>query len=163
MVSIGDILPLTRVVLDLEVSSRKRLFETVGKLIADPVSAEQVDAIEETEEANTQLATDVFESLFDRERLGSTGFGNGVAIPHGRLECIKQAMGVLIRLKEAIDFDASDNKPVSLVFALLVPKEETNEYLEILSRLAERLSNPEVRECLLSCDDAQTARDLVIN
>lgn len=86
-------------------------------------------------------ADDIFASLTERERLGSTGFGNGVAIPHCRLETCPDAMGMLIRLDRPIDFDAMDQKPVDLLFALVVPREANNEHLQLLSHIAERFSD----------------------
>ncbi len=86
-------------------------------------------------------ADEVFASLNERERLGSTGFGNGVAIPHCRLQSCTQPLGLLIRLADAIDFDAMDQKRVDLVFALVVPQEANNDHLQLLSHIAERFSD----------------------
>lgn len=158
MTPIGEILPLTRVVLDLEVSSKKRLFETLGTLMADSLSVEQSEATEDL-----LLATDVFECLFARERLGATGLGYGVAIPHGRHRHVKKTMGAFIRLKEAVEFDAPDDKPVSLVFVLLVPEEANQEHLAILGYLAEKFADKNIRQSLLTCEDTQTARDLLVS
>jgi len=90
----------------------------------------------------------VFDRLLERERLGSTGLGEGIAIPHCRLKHCPQAIGVLFSLSEQIDYDSIDKKPVDLVFALLVPEEATDEHLQILSRLAGNFSQPEYRERL---------------
>ncbi len=86
-------------------------------------------------------ADEVFTSLTERERLGSTGFGNGVAIPHCRLASCPDAIGMLIRLDSPISFDAMDQKPVDLLFALVVPQEANNEHLQLLSHIAERFSD----------------------
>ena len=146
MKAISEILPLSRVVLDMEASSKKRLFEQVAQLLHEQVGLPQ---------------SDVFDCLVARERLGSTGLGHGVAMPHGRH--VQAACGVFVRLKEAVDFDAPDNKPVSLVFVLLVPESATGEHLEILSHLAERFADKNVRDALLGTQDAAAARDLLIN
>ena len=148
MKAISEILPLSRVVLDMEASSKKRLFEQVAQLLHEQVGLPQ---------------SDVFDCLVARERLGSTGLGHGVAMPHGRHAAVQAACGVFVRLKEAVDFDAPDNKPVSLVFVLLVPESATGEHLEILSHLAERFTDKTVRDALLGTQDAAAARDLLIN
>ena len=148
MKAISEILPLSRVVLDMEASSKKRLFEQVAQLLHEQVGLPQ---------------SDVFACLVARERLGSTGLGHGVAMPHGRHADVQAACGVFVRLKEAVDFDAPDNKPVSLVFVLLVPESATSEHLEILSHLAERFADKTVRDALLGTQDAAAARDLLIN
>ena len=103
---IAKLLPPSNIVLDLEVTSKKRVFERAGLLF----------------ENNQGVARSlVFESLFARERLGSTGLGQGVAIPHGRIKGLKEAVGAFVRLSEPVPFDAPDSKPVKLVFLLLVP------------------------------------------
>ena len=148
MKAISEILPLSRVVLDMEASSKKRLLEQVAQLLHEQVGLPQ---------------SDVFDCLVARERLGSTGLGHGVAMPHGRHADVQASCGVFVRLKEAVDFDAPDNKPVSLVFVLLVPESATGEHLEILSHLAERFADKNVRDALLGTQDAAAARDLLIN
>lgn len=137
MKPITEILPTSAIILDKEISSKKRLFEELGTLLAS--------------EDNQLAAHDVFECLFARERLGSTGLGQGVAIPHGRHAGVLEPRAAFIRLKEAIDFDAPDGKPVNLVFALLVPEVSTSEHLDILSHLAERFSDKTTRAELLTC------------
>jgi PTS system nitrogen regulatory IIA component len=84
-------------------------------------------------------------SLADREAMGSTGLGQGVAIPHGRMRGIKQAIAAVIRLARPVEFDAPDGRPVGLLVALLVPEHASQEHLEILSELAQMLSDPELR------------------
>jgi PTS system nitrogen regulatory IIA component len=103
----------------------------------------------------------VFDSLFARERLGSTGLGHGVAIPHGRIKGLREAVGVLIRLKQPILFDAPDGKPVSLLFVLLVPDQATDLHLQLLSELAQLFSSKALREKLLAAQDAETLYRLV--
>lgn len=144
---IGDILPLSHVVLDMEVSSKKRLFEQVGQLM----------------EAQSGLShTEVFDCLFAREKLGTTGLGQGVAVPHGRHAGLTQATGAFIRTKEPVDFDSPDGKPVSLVFVLLVPEQATGEHLEVLSHLAARFSEKQVRDALMAGKTPEEVRDLLI-
>jgi len=124
---------------DATVTSKKRLFEQAGLLF------ENVYGIERGK---------VFDSLFARERLGSTGLGECVAIPHGRIKGLKEARAAVIRLAEPIAFDAPDAKPVQLLIFLLVPESATEEHLELLSELAELLSDDGIRETLLGCTDA---------
>lgn len=133
---IGSILPVSRILLDADVTSKKRLFEQIGTLLEQQCGLPHAD---------------VFDCLFARERLGTTGLGHGVAIPHGRHACVKEITGVFVRTKEPIDFDAPDNKPVSLVFVLLVPESATaaGEHLNILQLLAERFNEKTVRDALM--------------
>ena len=136
---IGKILPQSQVLVDLEISSKKRLFEQVGLLV---------------ENAFGIARSDIFDSLFAREKLGSTGLGQGVAIPHGRVKGLKEATGVFVRLHEAIAFDAPDGKPVNLLFVLLVPEQATDLHLMVLSELAQLFSSRSLREKMLAADAA---------
>ena len=131
---ISQILAPDRVLSNVPDQSKKAALETLATLIAD------------ADPGLTQ--TEVFNSLITRERLGSTGLGEGVALPHGRLKNGEHTLGAFIRLGSAIDFDAVDHKPVDLLFALLVPEESTDEHLQILAQLAELFSKPEVLERL---------------
>jgi len=108
-------------------SSKKKVLEQVAKLIAG-----QFTQLEE----NT-----IFDNLIARERLGSTGIGQGIAIPHSRLENCSQVIGCLFTLEQQIPFDAIDNEPVDLLFVLLVPQEATSEHLELLSQIAEKFND----------------------
>ena len=136
---IGKLLPPVNVVLDLEASSKKRVFEQAGLLF----------------ENNQGLArSKVFDSLFARERLGSTGLGQQVAIPHGRIKGLRDPVGAFIRLADPIPFDAPDGRPVTILVFLMVPEQATQAHLEILSELAQMLSDPTFREMLLTAQDA---------
>jgi len=136
---ISKLLPPANVVLDLEVSSKKRMFEQVGLLF----------------ENNQGIARSlVFDSLFARERLGSTGLGQGVAIPHGRIKGLKDPVGAFLRLKTAVAFDAPDGRAVNLIFVLLVPEQATEQHLQILSELAQMFSDRDLRAKLTSDADA---------
>lgn len=143
---IGEILPLSHIVLDLEVSSKKRLFEQAGLLLENEAQLPRAD---------------VFECLFAREKLGTTGLGQGVAIPHGRHACVKKAVGAFFRTQEPLAFDAPDGKPVSLVFILLVPENATGEHLEVLSKLAGKFSQKAVREALMTETSAEQVQQLL--
>ncbi len=136
---ISKLLPLPNVIVDLDVSSKKRVFEQVGLLI----------------ENNHQIArSQVYDSLFAREKLGSTGLGQGIAIPHGRVKGLKEAIGALVRMKSPIPFDAPDGQPVVLIFVLLVPDRATDVHLQILSELAQMFSDKAFRERLLAAPGA---------
>lgn len=119
--------------------SKKRVLELASKLLATDNEAME--------------AEDVFSALLNRERLGSTGIGDGVAIPHCRLAGCKQAMALLMTLKDPIDFDAIDNRPVDLLCCLLVPEDAATEHLQTLAVLAEMFSQSDVREALRNCTD----------
>ena len=133
-----NLLPASQVLLDFEASSKKRVFEQAGLLF----------------ENHLGLARSVvFDSLFAREKLGSTGLGQGIAIPHGRIKGLKQAAGAFLRLTTPVPFDSPDGRPVNLLFILLVPEQATEEHLQILSELAQRFSERSFREKLLVAAD----------
>lgn len=135
---ISPLLQPANVLADFDTTSKKRLFEQAGLLFENNHGIER---------------SKVFDSLFARERLGSTGLGAGVAIPHGRIKGLKEALAAVVRLAEPVAFDAPDGKPVGLLVFLLVPEAATDEHLELLSELAEMLSDAAVRESLTSCND----------
>ncbi len=128
---LASILPETQVLVGVEATSKKRAFEEAGLLF------------ESLHGLSRALITD---SLFARERLGSTGLGHGVAIPHGRIKGLKAPMAAVLRLAQPIGFDAPDEQPVSLLIFLLVPEAATQKHLEILSEIAELLSDAGLRE-----------------
>ncbi len=104
----------------------------------------------------------IFESLVSREKLGSTGIGHGVAIPHGRIKNLAKPIAVFIHLQDAIDFEANDNQPVDLFFALLVPEQNENRYLEILSDIAEKFSHKTFREQLRQARDDEKLYEILV-
>ncbi len=97
---------------------------------------------------------EIFDSLIERERLGSTGIGHGVALPHGRLHGREQAVAAFIKLEQAVDYDSIDNEPVDLLYALLVPDHFTDEHLKIISQLAALFNDADFRQQLRSCDSS---------
>jgi PTS system nitrogen regulatory IIA component len=131
---------LANITVGLDASSKKRVFEQAGLLFENNQGIARVK---------------VFDSLFARERLGSTGLGEGIAIPHGRIKGLKEAVAALVRLDEPVAFDAPDGKPVNLLLFLLVPEQATQQHLEILSEVAEMLSDRTMRETLLTATDPQ--------
>lgn len=143
---LANILPAAHVLAQVEVTSKKRAFEEAGLLF------------ENLHGMSRALVTD---SLFSRERLGSTGLGNGVAIPHGRLKGLKSPMAAVFQLLNPIVFDAPDQKPVSLLIFLLVPETSTQKHLEILSQIAQLLGDTQLRQQLLACPDAERLHTLI--
>jgi PTS system nitrogen regulatory IIA component len=143
---VSKILTASHVTLDLQASSKKRLFEQAGLLF------ENLDGI---------ARSLVFDSLFARERLGSTGLGQGVAIPHGRIKGLKEAVGAFVRLAQPVPFDAPDGGPVSLVFVLLVPEKATEKHLQILSELAQMFSDKVLREAMSRAADPAALYELI--
>jgi PTS system nitrogen regulatory IIA component len=135
---IASLLPPSNIALDLDVSSKKRVFEQLGLVF---------------ENNNGIARAQVFECLFAREKLGSTGLGQGVAIPHGRAKGLRDTLGAFVRLKTPLPFDSPDNQPVSLIFALLVPETADERHLKILSELAQMFSDSDFRDRLMSLDN----------
>ena len=143
---VSRLLPREHVVLGLDVGSKKRLFEQVGLLF---------------ENSRQIPRSRVFDSLFDREKLGSTGLGYGVAIPHGRIKVLKEPVCAFVRTSAPIPFEAPDGAPVNLVFAMLVPEHATEAHLEILSELAQMFSDADLRAALASTEDIQAAHRMI--
>ena len=142
---VAKLLAPVNVVTDLQVSSKKRLFEQVGALFED----------------RAQIArSTVFDSLFAREKLGSTGLGQGIAIPHGRIKGLDHALAAFLRPRQPIPFDAPDGKPVGQVFVLLVPEHATEEHLQLLSELADMFSERSFRDDLANAIDSSSLHRL---
>ena len=126
---ISDILTSERIQCDVNLSSKKAVLETLSGIIAG---------------ASSNLTRQgVFNSLLSRERLGGTGLGNGIALPHGRLKNGLTTIAAFIKLKQGVDYDASDHQPVDLIFALVVPEHSTEEHLRVLAQLAGMFNQPE--------------------
>jgi PTS system nitrogen regulatory IIA component len=143
---LSNILPPPQVLAQVDVTSKKRAFEEAGLLF------------ENLHGLSRALVTD---SLFSRERLGSTGLGHGVAIPHGRIKGLKAPLAAVFQLLQPIGFDSPDDQPVKLLIFLLVPEAATQKHLEILSEIAELLSDAALREQLTTCDDALKLHGLI--
>ena len=142
---LANILPVENIVLDLEAGSKKRVFEQAALLF---------------ENQHGIARAQVFDSLFAREKLGSTGLGQGVAIPHGRIKGLKEAHGAFLRLAAPVPFDSPDGKPVALLFVLLVPEQANELHLQILSELAQRFSERSFREALAAAPDGAATHGL---
>jgi len=143
---LAAILPASHVLVDVDVTSKKRVFEHAGLLF------ENLESI---------ARSTVSDNLFARERLGSTGLGHGVAIPHGRIKGLKNPMAAVIRVRQPIAFDAPDDEPVGLLIVLLVPEAATQRHLEILSEIAEMLSDRALRERLKTEPEASDVHRLI--
>ena len=144
---ISRLLPAKNILLDLPASSKKRAFEQAGLLF----------------ENNQGVArAKVFDSLFARERLGSTGLGQGVAIPHGRIKGLKEAIAAFVRVAEPVPFDAPDGQPVSLMIFLLVPEQASQQHLDLLSELAQMLSDKGFRQSLLDAPSADAVHTALV-
>lgn len=135
---IVDLLSKDRIRTDADVGSKKRALEVLSEMLS--VDAEVAPGV-------------VFNKLIGRERLGSTGLGHGVALPHARIERGGNARGALVKLPRGIDFDAFDRQPVDLLFALVVPEHFTDEHLQILASLAELFSDQDLCRDLRQADD----------
>ena len=142
-----DFLTTDRIACDVNAHSKKRALEELSELISH--------------DQNSISATDIFDCLLSRERLGSTGVGFGVAIPHGRLKDSNHTTAALIQLNHGIDFDAVDNQPVDLLFALVVPDKATEEHLKILALLAAMFKEDELRAQLRQAKNPEDIMQLI--
>ncbi len=142
---IARLLGSNDIVVALDATSKKRLFEEVARHF----------------EKQFGIAKDVvFDALVAREKMGSTGLGLGIAIPHGRIKGLKEARGAFFRLTTPVPFDAPDGQPVNLVFVLLVPEAASERHLQLLSELAQMFSDKSFRERLATAADAAAVHSL---
>jgi PTS system nitrogen regulatory IIA component len=136
--NITDLLMPDRVSCRDDLGSKKRLLEYVSELLAG---------------SSPKLTqNEIFDALINREKLGSTGLGKGVAIPHGRIASLERPACAFVKLATPVDFDATDGQPVDLIFTLLVPEDSTEEHLQVLSTIAEIFSNAGISKALRQCD-----------
>lgn len=142
-----DFLSPERVVAAARVSSKKRLLELVSQLTSPGLP----DISERA----------VFDSLCGRERLGSTGLGEGVALPHGRIGGLDEVAAAFVRLADPIDFDAADGEPVDLIFALIAPQDCNEQHLELLAQIAEMLKEEDYRASLRAAEDSTALYNLL--
>jgi PTS system nitrogen regulatory IIA component len=149
MIRLENILTPGRSLVDVPGGSKKRVLEQIARLI----SKEVPDLAEQT----------LFESLVAREKLGSTGFGNGIAIPHCRLKGCESPISALLHLNAPVDFDAIDGAPVDLLFVLLVPEAATDAHLELLRQIASMLDRKEVRDRLRSAESNEALYQVVLD
>ena len=143
---LSQILSPENVVLDIPVTSKKRALEQMSLLFENQQGLERVS---------------VFDSLFARERLGSTGLGHGVAVPHGRVKNIDSPCAAFARLAQPVAFDSPDGQPVDLILVLIVPETATQQHLDILAEVAQRLSEPSILEQLRRETDAMRIYEML--
>jgi len=149
MIRLETILTPGRSVVNAPGGSKKKALEQIATLIS-----KQVPELE---------MQDVYEALIAREKLGSTGFGNGIAIPHCRLKSCETPVSALLHLDAPIDFDAIDGAPVDLLFVLLVPQAATDAHLELLRQIASMLDRKEVRDKLRSASSNEALYQVVLD
>jgi PTS system nitrogen regulatory IIA component len=142
---IAQLLSVDDVVVGLDASNKKRVFEQAGLLFENRYGIAR---------------SHVYDALFAREKMGSTGLGLGIAIPHGRIKGLKEARGAFLRLASPVQFDAPDGQLVNLVFVLLVPEAASEHHLQLLSELAQMFSDKAFREKLAAAPDAAVAHAL---
>ncbi|EJR5449444.1 PTS IIA-like nitrogen regulatory protein PtsN [Vibrio cholerae] len=132
----------------VQCSSKKRALEIISEIAALHTG---------------QNATELFECMLSREKMGSTGIGNGIAIPHARMSDSENAVAVLLQCEEPIEFDSIDNRPVDLLFALLVPEDQCKEHLKTLACIAERLNDKQILKQLRNAASDQELYNIMVN
>ncbi|EGQ9610736.1 PTS IIA-like nitrogen regulatory protein PtsN [Vibrio cholerae] len=132
----------------VQCSSKKRALEIISEIAALHTG---------------QNATELFECMLSREKMGSTGIGNGIAIPHARMSDSENAVAVLLQCEEPIEFDSIDNRPVDLLFALLVPENQCKEHLKTLACMAERLNDKQILKQLRNAASDQELYNIMVN
>ena len=145
---LSDLLTADRIVLLVEPRDRDAVMDAAARLLADSAPAS---------------TTAIGDCLRQRERLGSTAIGHGVAIPHGRSNVFDSARAAFLRLQNPVDFDAGDGVPVDLVFAMVVPEHFTQQHLQLLSELAEAFADPGFRETLRAAQDVDALRATLLD
>jgi PTS system nitrogen regulatory IIA component len=136
---INDIISLDRTKCSVECQSKKRIFEIISEIAVQ--QSPELDQVE------------VLASLIAREKMGSTGIGNGIAIPHGRIKGLEHMIAVIVTSNQTIEFDAIDNMPVDIFFAILVPDEQTDQHLQALSGIARKLSNKDTVKAIRKAEN----------
>jgi PTS system nitrogen regulatory IIA component len=144
---IVDILSLSHIAIDVRAASKKAVMEELARLA--------------TKDTPGLTPAQAFDSLVSRERLGSTGLGNGIAIPHGRVANLPVMVGAFLRTEAAIDFDAIDGAPADLFFALLVPEQTTDEHLTMLANLASVFSEERLVDMLRESNTTQKIHEIL--
>ncbi|MBU2897126.1 PTS IIA-like nitrogen regulatory protein PtsN [Vibrio hepatarius] len=145
---LSEILSLDCTKSAVQCTSKKRALEMISEIVALRTG---------------QNPTDLFECMLSREKVGSTGIGNGIAIPHARMQSTDKAVAVLLQCESPIEFDSIDNRPVDLLFALLVPDAQCKEHLKTLSNMAERLSDKQILKKLRKAKSDQELYNIMVN
>lgn len=146
MTRLKDVLSPERICVHFDTPTKKRCLEKVSEVCSgDPKAAQ-----------------DYFHALIEREKLGSTALGYGVALPHARLEGLEQPVACFLQLKDPIDFDSSDHEPVNLIFGLFVPESAHKAHLELLSRVAGLFNESKVRDALRAAKTAEQIHEILV-
>lgn len=148
---IADVLTPALTVNQLPGNSKKRVLENISQLLARELVTDQ------------EQSEVLFNNFLVRERLGSTGLGNGVAIPHCRSAAVKKIHGCLTKLASPVDFDAVDDQPVDMVFALVVPEEQNDEHLTTLAGIAQVMQSASSRQILRECNSNQELFESIVS
>lgn len=146
---IKDILSIDCTVCAIQGTSKKRIFEIISQVATEHVSEVDQNAI--------------LMSLLNREKMGSTGIGNGIAIPHGRLAGLTEVIAILVTCTPSIEFDAVDNMPVDIFFAILVPEDQAQGHLQTLATIATKLSDKKVVKALRRATNSQQLFETIIS
>ena len=170
MLDLPDLLDAERIRCGCELKSKKRTLQTLAELLgaslrggapdgdapADGPADGAAKGAPGSAEAPAGVSDmDILDALISRERLGSTGLGHGIALPHSRIRDLEQPLAALVTLKDGVDFQSGDGQPVDVVLGLLVPEDCSDEHLKILATLARRFSDEELREALRDCEDGE--------
>ena len=145
--TLNELLTTSRIDLNASISSKKKALEQLAALLASGTS--HLDALA------------IFDALAAREKLGSTGFGDGIAIPHARVNACNAPRCAVITLDPAIDFDAIDRNDVDILWALIVPEEATDQHLNILAAVAELLGKHEYRQAIRAAQTCDQLFDVI--
>lgn len=144
---VANLISVERTTINLELVSKKRALETLSEMLAS---------------TQPNLTTEeIFSCLLRRERLGSTGVGHGVAIPHGRLRGLNAATGAFIRLMAPVDYQAADEQPVSMLFAMLAPEDASQEHIDTLALLAEMFTDSSYVQQLQQAESSEAVHELL--
>ncbi|MBT5761347.1 MAG: PTS transporter subunit EIIA [Gammaproteobacteria bacterium] len=143
---LNDLFSEESIVMECASKSKKNVLELISKMAS---------SLGQTDENK------VFEKLYEREKLGTTAFGNGIAIPHARIDNLADAMIIILMLKTPIDFDSSDGQKVDLIISLLAPNNENEMHVNILSKIAEMLDDATFREKIRSCADKLEIKSVI--
>jgi PTS system nitrogen regulatory IIA component len=144
--TISELLSPQKIFIDTDVTSKKKLLELIANIVADKVELPE---------------SVIYSNLLGRERLGSTGLGKGIAVPHARVPELDITMACFFRLTQAVNFEAPDNLPVDLVFTILLPEEATEEHLLILSALARVFSNDQVCQAIRNASSREEIESII--
>lgn len=168
VLSIADYLDSDRTAYGIREDSKKRVFEHLSQLLAKGAESASLAATPEMTEAgevDTKICLlsnkVIFEALLAREKLGSTGIGHGVAIPHARIDGLTTPLAALVHLQSPVDFDALDSQPVDIFFAIVVPESATEAHLTMLSEVAKLLHDPGTRSQIRHAGNGQALFDLI--